>query len=200
MNKNKAVSQINSNSLALMVSLSECASLPFLYFLVVGIIAQFTLCVVRVPPEQAAAFYLVIVDQVSRIGICGMVLVLVNSIVKSFVVFMAFCASNRSDDMEKIGMLCAAFMKNAIKTESNAGSADVSYAEHTAAHLEMTKSMTELIKLEIEKCKAGITKTESSAGPADVSDVELNAMKLKDEISPVSESSSSCSAAHTLAD
>ena len=163
--------------------------------LVVGIVAQFTLCVVSVQAEMAAVFYLMMVDQVSNFAIACLFFVLIDSMLKSWITYSTYRASIHGDDMEKMGMLCAAFMKNATKT----GSADVSYAEHTAAHLEMTKSMTQLIKLEIEKCRSGAGKTESIA---DVADAELNAMKLKDEISPASsESSSSCSAAHTsLAD
>lgn len=173
-----------------------CAMFAIFGVLIVGIVAQFTLYVVSVPNSLAAAFSLMMVDQVSNFAIACLFFVLIDSMLKSWITYLAFRTSNHSDDLEKMGMLCAAFMKNATKT----GSADVSYAEHNAANLEMTKSMTQLIKLETDKCKSGATKTESRAGSVDVSVAELNALKLKDEILPASESSSSCSNAHTLAD
>jgi hypothetical protein len=114
-----------------------------------------------------------------------MFVALIESCLKLLVTYWSYCANNRSDELRQMMLACASVAK-ALSQQ------DESISE---SYMEMTKNMTELIKLKIEKHKSD-TKTESSAGSVDVGD----AVKLKDEISPASESSSSRSAAITLSD
>lgn len=153
--------------------------------LVVAIATQFTLCVVRVDTELAAVFYLMMIDHIKTLVMSCMFVALIESCLKLLVTYWSYCANNRSDELMKMMLACASVAK-ALSQQ------DESISE---SYMEMTKNMTELIKLKIEKHKSD-SKTESSAGSVDAGD----AVKLKDEISPASESSSSRSAAITLSD
>ncbi len=88
-------------------------------------------------------------------------------------------------------LTCAAVVKKLSQEDECNNNAD--------AYEGFIKSMTELVKLKIEKHQSeGVKSAGSCVGSTD--SVEINAVKSKDDISPLSDTSSSRSAAFTHSD
>ena len=154
--------------------LHKTAAISCMYVLVVGMITQFTFCVVNVSHEHAAAFYILMIKNLCDIALFGMGIALLAAMVESLVTYSAYCSYQRSNDAENMMLTCAAIV---VKL-GDAGT--------QAARMEMEKSMNELLKLHIEKM----------VQPTPV----VDEAKCKDEISPASESSSTRSGAITTSD
>ena len=158
--------------------------------IVIGFGTLLTLCVVETEKNQhAAVFSLMMIEQMVYLAMFGIVVALFEFSMSLFVAYMGLRAEMHKREVENMMLVCAGIVLK------------LSRGDETSKNDEVNKSMAELLKLRKEelKSKNDITKPEPSCdGSAD--SVENNAVKAKDEISPMSESSSSRSAAFTQSD
>ena len=149
------------------------------------------LCLFGKEKDLPAVFSLMMLDHVAILAMCGMVVSLVEFSMSLFVAYLGFCADHRQKEAENMMLTCAAVVKKLSQEDECNNNAD--------AYEGFIKSMTELVKLKIEKHQSeGVKSAGSCVGSTD--SVEINAVKSKDEISPVSDTSSSRSAAFTQSD
>jgi hypothetical protein len=147
------------------------------------------MCLFGKEKDLIAVFSLMMLDHVAILAMCGMVVSLVEFSMSLFVAYLGFCADHRQKEAENMILTCAAVVKKLSQE-----------GDECNAYEGFIKSMTELVKLKIEKHQSaeGVKSTGSCVGSTD--SVEINAVKSKDEISPVSDTSSSRSAAFTQSD
>jgi hypothetical protein len=158
--------------------------------IVIGFGTLLTLCVVDASKKQYTVFFSVtMIEQMVFLAMFGIIISMFEFSMSLFVAYIGLRTEMHNREVENMMLVCAGIVLK------------LSRGDETSKNDEVNKSMAELLKLRKEelKSKNDITKPEPSCdGSAD--SVENNAVKAKDEISPMSESSSSRSAAFTQSD
>ena len=182
--------QINPNRL---MAFSEWKTLLVFSWSMVAVVSigfgtLAALCLFGKEKDLPAVFSLMMLDHVVFLAMCGMVVSLVEFSMSLFVAYLGFCADHRQKEAENMMLTCAAVVKKLSQE-----------GDECNAYEGFIKSMTELVKLKIEKHQSESVKTAGSCvGSTD--SVEINAVKSKDDISPLSDTSSSRSVAFTHSD
>jgi hypothetical protein len=160
--------------------------------IVIGFGTLLTLCVVDASKKQYTVFFSVtMIEQMVFLAMFGIIISLFEFSMSLFVAYIGLRAEMKKREVENMMLVCAGIVMKMSQGDETSNN----------AYDEVNKNMKELLRLRIEelKSKNDITKPEPScAGSAD--SMENNAVKAKEEISPVSESSSSRSAAFTQSD
>ena len=160
--------------------------------IVIGFGTLLTLCLVDASKRYTTVFFsAMMIEQMVFLAMFGIIISLFEFSMSLFVAYIGLRAEMKKREVENMMLVCAGIvmkMSQGDETSNNAND-------------EVNKNMKELLRLRIEelKSKNDVMKPEPScAGSAD--SMENNAVKAKEEISPVSESSSSRSAAFTQSD
>lgn len=171
---------------------------PFVLFwsmiavIAIGFGTLLSLSVVDTEKKQhTVLFSVMMIEQMVYLAMFGIVVALFEFAMSLFVSYIGLRAEMHNREVENMMLVCAGVVMKLSQGDETSNN----------AYDEVNKNMKELLKLRIEelKSKNDVTKPEPScAGSAD--SMENNAVKAKEEISPVSESSSSRSAAFTQSD
>ena len=160
--------------------------------IVIGFGTLLTLCVVDASKKHTTVFFSVMmIEQMVFLAMFGIIISLFEFSMSLFVAYIGLRAEMKKREVENMMLVCAGIVMKMSQGDETSNN----------AYDEVNKNMKELLRLRIEelKSKNDVTKPEPScAGSAD--SMENNAVKAKEEISPVSESSSSRSAAFTQSD
>ena len=160
--------------------------------IVIGFGTLLTLCVIDAEKKKYTVFFSVtMIEQMVFLAMFGIVISLFEFSMSLFVAYIGLRAEMKKREVENMILVCAGIVMKMSQGDETSNN----------AYDEVNKNMKELLRLRIEelKSKNDVTKPEPScAGSAD--SMENNAVKAKEEISPVSESSSSRSAAFTQSD
>jgi hypothetical protein len=155
--------------------------------IVIGFGTLLTLCMVDASKRYTTVFFsAMMIEQMVFLAMFGIIISMFEFSMSLFVAYIGLRTEMHNREVENMMLVCAGIVLK------------LSRGDETSKNDEVNKSMAELRKEEL-KSKNDITKPEPSCdGSAD--SMENNAVKAKDEISPMSESSSSRSAAFTQSD
>jgi hypothetical protein len=160
--------------------------------IVIGFGTLLTLCMVDASKRYTTVFFsAMMIENMVFLAMFGIIISMFEFSMSLFVAYIGLRTEMHNREVENMMLVCAGIVMKMSQGDETSNN----------AYDEVNKNMKELLRLRIEelKSKNDVTKPEPSCAGS-VDSMENNAVKAKEEISPVSESSSSRSAAFTQSD